>query len=220
MLIRHYLVFLVDIGLDYLKQIYIRHNSENSFQEFTAQNYYDYILKDYIRRKLKAEIKIILKASAHATKFFQDNHISPENLDLIVNKFYPEYAENDMSLLHSSTTHPARSELETISKLTFRVAVLQATRLLVCRDENVEFYADLVRTVYPIQQQSQNSLHAILSMVDQMIDCFERSLDLISIPFYKPTWNLRDFSYMRSTYEFALQETNRQIDHIYRGEKF
>ncbi|WP_457558004.1 hypothetical protein [Candidatus Harpocratesius sp.] len=218
-LIRHYLLFLVDIGLDYLKREYLRHNSETSFQEFTANNYYDYILKDYLRRKLKGILKVILNASVEAIKYYKDEKIDAFELDKIVKKYYPEYAENDMSLLHSSPSHPNRSELETISRLTFRVAIIQTTRILQCKCKDISYYSDLIRTVYPEKKQCQISLHAILTMIDQMIDCFERALDLISIPFYKPTWNLRDFAYIRKIYEFAITETNHQIDLIYQGEK-
>ncbi|MHA1673817.1 MAG: hypothetical protein ACTSYI_09310 [Promethearchaeota archaeon] len=216
-LLRHYLLFLIDIGLDFLKQEYIRHNSENSFAEFTAHNYYDYILKDYVRRKLKSQLRSILNTSVYALPFYKNHRIDQNQLDELVKKYYPEYAENDMTLLHTSSSsgHPTRIELETISKLTFRVAIIQTTRVISCDTENIDHYSDLIRAVYPEIQQSRTSLKALLSMVDQMIDCFEHAADLISIPFYKPTWNLRDFGYMRKIYEFALQETNRQIEKIY-----
>ncbi|RLI61837.1 MAG: hypothetical protein DRO88_12550 [Promethearchaeia archaeon] len=217
-LIRHYFLFLIDIGLDYLKREYINYNSESSFQEFTANNYYDYILKDYLRRKLKGQLKIILNASVEAVEQFPKEKIGGEPLDRIVKKNYPEYAENDMSLLHSSPSHINRKELETISRLTFRVAIIQITRIMRSNSENVKTYAELIRSVYPEKIQCQTSLQAILTMIDKMIDCFERSLDLIAIPFYKPTWNLRDFAYIRRMYEFAITEANHQIDLIYQGE--
>ena len=217
-LLRHYLLFLIDIGLDFLKQEYIRLNSENSFAEFTAHNYYDYILKDYVRRKLKSQLRIILNTSVYALPYYKANRIDPTQLDSLVKKNYPEYADNDMTLLHTSSSHPARNELETISKLTFRVAIIQTTRVISCDAEEIEHYSELIRSVYPEMHQSQTSLNALLSMVDQMIDFFEHALDSISIPFYKPTWNLRDFGYMRKIYEFTLQETNRQLEMIYRGD--
>ncbi len=214
-LLRHYLLFLIDIGLDFLKQEYIRHNSDNPFAEFTAHNYYDYILKDYVRRKLKSQLRTILNTSIYALPYYKANRIDQNQLDGLVKKYYPEYAENDMTLLHTSSGHPTRIELKTISKLTFRVAIIQTTRIISCDAENIDHYSDLIRAVYPEIQQSQTSLKVLLSMVDQMIDCFERAADLISIPFYKPTWNLRDFGYMRKIYEFALKESNRQIEKIY-----
>lgn len=215
-LIRHYILFLIDIGLDYLKREYLKHNSETSFQEFTANNYYDYILKDYLRRKLKGLLKVVLNASVEAVDYFPHGTIAGEKLDRIVKKYYPEYAENDMSLLHSSVSHPNRRELETISKLAFRVAVIQITRIIRSRSEEINNYAELIRSVYPQKQECQISLQAILTVMDQMIDCFERSLDLIAIPFYKPTWNLRDFAYIRRMYEFAITEANHQIDLFYK----
>ncbi|MHA1619448.1 MAG: hypothetical protein ACTSVZ_09205 [Promethearchaeota archaeon] len=216
-LLRHYLLFLLDMGLDFLKKEYIRNNSENSFAEFTANNYFDYILKDYVRRKLNSQLRTILNTSVYALPYYKANRIDQNQLDDLVKKNYKEYAENDMTLLHTSASHPSRSELETISKLTFRVAIIQTTRVISCEAEKIENYSDLIRSVYPEMQQSQTSLNAVLSMVDQMIDFFEHALDSISIPFYKPTWNLRDFGYMRKVYEFALQETNRQINEIYSG---
>ena len=214
-LLRHYLLFLIDTGLDFLKQEYIRQNSENPFAEFTAHNYYDYILKDYVRRKLKSQLRSILNTSVYALPFYKNHQIDQTQLDELVEKYYPEYAENDMSLLH--TASGPRKELETISKLTFRVSIIQTTRVISCKAENIENYSELIRAVYPEMHQSQTSLKTILSMVDKMIDFFEHALDSISIPFYKPTWNLRDFGYMRKIYEFTLQESNRQIEKIYQG---
>ena len=102
-----------------------------------------------------------------------------------------------------------------ISKLTFRIAVIQATRLLRKEDEDVDTYADLVRHTFPNLQQCRNSVNAILSMVDQMIDCFERNLDMIVIPFYKPTFSIKDFQYIRRVYEFAQEILDGQLRKIF-----
>ena len=48
-----------------------------------------------------------------------------------------------MILLHSRKEHPAYSELQTISKLIFRIGVFQSIQLLKCKDENVKTYEEV-----------------------------------------------------------------------------
>ena len=51
-----------------------------------------------------------------------------------------------MTLLHTSETHPGHQELKIISKLTFRVVVLQSAHLMACREENITDYSQLIRS--------------------------------------------------------------------------
>ena len=51
------------------------------------------------------------------------------------------------------------------------------------------------------------------------MDCFERNLDIINIAFYKPTWNLRDFTYGRKIYEYGINLIEQEIRRIYSGDE-
>ena len=219
-LVRHYLIYLLDSGLDFLRQEYVKENSDSSFLEFTANNYFDYILKDYIRRKGKSQIRIVLNSAVECLDHLKDELIDPDFLDEIVKKTYNEYANVDWSLKHTSSSHPIRSELELISRLTYRISIIQATRFLSFREHDIRYIAELVRKKHKSQDTCQKEIDAVLSIFDQMIDCFERNLDAINIPFYKPTWNIRDWKYMRRIYEFALHFMENEIKKIYAGENF
>jgi len=59
-LLKHQLLYLLDSGLDFLKREYVKRNSDTSFMEFTSQNYYEFIMKHYIRKKIKFQISSIL----------------------------------------------------------------------------------------------------------------------------------------------------------------
>ncbi|UYP47494.1 hypothetical protein NEF87_003779 [Candidatus Lokiarchaeum ossiferum] len=219
-LIRHYLINLLDSGLDFLRRIYVKENSDSSFLEFTANNYYDYILKDYIRRKGKTQIRIVLNSAVECLNHIEDDLIDPDFLDEKVKKTFAEYANVDWSLKHTSSSHPIRSELELISRLTYRISIIQATRFINCNEPDVKFVSELIRKKYATKELCQEALDAVLSIFDQMIDCFERNLDAINIPFYKPTWNIRDWKYMRRLYEFALELMDNELSKIYTGENF
>lgn len=219
-LVRHYLIYLLDSGLDFLRREYIKENSDSSFLEFTAYNYYDYILKDYIRRKGKVQIRIVLNSAVECLDHIDDEIIDPNFLDNIVKKTFSEYANVDWSLKHTSSSHPIRSELELISRLTYRISIIQATRFLACKEPDLKFISELIRGKYATKEICQEALEAVLSIFDQMIDCFERNLDAINIPFYKPTWNIRDWKYMRRLYEFALELMEKEVSNIYAGEDF
>ncbi len=219
-LLRHYLIYLLDSGLDFLRREYVKENSDTSFLEFTAYNYYDYILKDYIRRKGKSQIRIVLNSAVECLDHIGHEVIDPDFLDKVVKKSYTDYANVDWSLKHTSTSHPIRSELELISRLTYRISIIQATMLLATKEPDIKFVSELIRKKYPTKKACQFGIRAVFSIFDQMIDCFERNLDAINIPFYKPTWNIRDWKYVRRLYEFAQQLTDNEITKIYSGENF
>jgi hypothetical protein len=215
-LLKHQLIFLLDSGLDFLKREYVKQNNDTSFMEFTAQNYYDFILKSYIRKKIKNQINSILNSGLLCINHMIDNVVvDPDYLDNLIEQNYPEYASNDLSLLHSSNNHPGYSELQTISRLTYRIAIIQAAYILSCQDTEVKTYIQLMKKVYPTKKESQDALNSIFAMFNQMVDCFERHLQMITIPFYKPTFNIRDFQFVRVCYEFAIKIVDEQLKELY-----
>ncbi len=216
----HYLVFLIDSGLDFLLREYVSKNAENEFQKFSARSFYNFILRDYIRKKVKGQIKLILNGAVECIKSDKVHNgiVDADFLDEVVRNNFKSYADYDMSLLHTTKTHPGHLELKQIAKLTYRISVIQATRLLIVDDEDIETYGQLVRATFPTIQQCRHSLDAILSMVDQMVDCYERNSSMVQIPFYKPTYQTRDFDYVRRVYEYALEKLDEQIRKIYRDE--
>lgn len=211
----HYLMFLVDAGLDFLKREYISKNSETQFKQFSATSYFNFILRGFIRDKIKNQIRVILHAGVDCAAHFQEDYVDPDVLDEVVQRRLPRYYRNDLTLINTSTTHPGHQELKMISKLTFRIAVIQSTRILICKDAEVKTYDELVRSALPIYEQCRNSVNAMLSMVDQMIDCFENHPDMISIPFYTPIFSVRDFQYVRRVYEYALKTMDEQLELLY-----
>ena len=219
-IIRHYLMHIVDEGLEYLKRIYLETNSGNVFQEFTAENYFDKILKDYVRRKVKNQVRFIITSALDCLPYYETKHnvIVPEFLDKIVEEKHPAYTELDLILIHSSRNHPASLELHQMSKLTFRIALIQATRLLSCKQKDVTTYADIILATFSSSEKCLNSFNAIVGIFDQIMDCFERNLDIINIAFYKPTWNLRDFTYGRKIYEYGINLIEQEIRSIYSGD--
>ncbi len=215
-LLKHQLLYLLDSGLNFLKREYVKRNSETSFMEFTAQNYFDFILKDNIRKKIKNQINSILNSGLLCINHMIDGDVvDPDYLDQIIEQNYPEYASNDLSLLHSSNNHPGYSELQTISRLTYRVAIIQTAYILSCQDSEVKTYIQLMKKVFPTKKESQDALNSIFSMFGQMMDCFERHLQMITIPFYKPTFNIRDFQFVRICYEFAINIVDEQLKELY-----
>lgn len=213
---KHQLIYFLDTGLEFLKREYVKRNSDSSFLEFTAQNYYDYILKDYIRRKIKSQIKIILNSSLQCIDYYKNDVVDADYLDEIVEQNWNSYAENDLSLLHSSNSHPGYVELQMISRLSFRVSIIQTTKIITCDDEKIKSYSELVKYAFPTKKLGKECLKAIFSMYSQMIDCFERNLSMINIAFYKPTFNLRDFQFTRLCYEFAISFTDAKLSEIYK----
>ena len=218
-LLKHQLIYLLDSGLDFLKREYVKRNSDTSFLEFTAQNYYDFIMKDYIRKKIKSQINSILKSGLLCVNHIVNDVVDPDYLDEIIEQKYPEYASNDLSLLHSSNNHPGYSELQMISRLTFRVTIIQTAYILSCQDLEIKTYAQLMEKVFPTKKETQEALNSIFSMFNQMVDCFERNLDMITIPFYKPTFNIRDFQFVRLCYEYAIKIIDEQLDDLYPEEE-
>jgi len=218
-LLKHQLLFLLDSGLDFLKREYVNRNSETPFMEFTSQNYYDFILKDYIRKKIKNQINSILNSGLLCINHMVDDTVEPAFLDQIIEKKYPEYASNDLSLLHSSNNHPGFSELKTISRLTYRIAIIQTAYILSCPDLEIKTYLQLMKKVFPSKKESQEALNSIFSMFNQMVDCFERHLQMITIPFYKPTFIIRDFQFVRICYEYAIKIIDEQLNELYPEEE-
>ena len=218
-LLKHQLLYLLDSGLDFLKREYVKRNSETSFMEFTSQNYYDFILKDYIRKKIKNQINSILNSGLLCINHIENDVVDPDFLDHIIDQKYPEYASNDLSLLHSSNSHPGYSELKMISRLTYRITIIQVAYILACHDSEIKTYIQLMKKVFPTKKESQDALNSIFSMFNQMVDCFERHLQMITIPFYKPTFNIRDFQFVRICYEFAIKVVDEQLNELYPEEE-
>ncbi len=210
---------MLDSGLDFLKREYIKRNSDTSFLEFTAQNYYDFILKDYIRKKIKSQINSILNSGLLCINHIVEDVVDPDYLDTIIEQQYPEYALNDLSLLHSSNNHPGYSELQMISRLTFRVTIIQTAYILSCQDNEVKTYIQLMKKVFSTRKESQDALNSIFSMFNSMVDCYEKNLEMITIPFYKPTFNLRDFQFVRVCYEYAINVIDDQMNELYPEEE-
>jgi hypothetical protein len=210
-LFNKYLTNTLDEFLIFLRSEYIRENSDSSFIEFTSINYFDFIMKDYIRKKGVSQIQRVLDSAVLCLDHIKGSVIEPTFLDQIVQNTYKEYANVDFSLKHTATSHPIRSELELLSQLTYRIAIIQCAEILKCNNENINFISELFKETYPTKKEFQKALKALFSMGDQMVDCFERNLDAITIPFYKPTWKIRDFKYMRRIYEYAIQLSEEEI---------
>jgi hypothetical protein len=215
-LLGHYLRFLIDSGLDFLKRQYIEENSETEFQRFSAVNFFNFILKDYIRKTVKKQVKTILEASLKCIDHLKDGIVDPDYLDKIVEQKLPQYQRYDLTILNTSQLHPNHQEIRIISKLTFRIGILQATRILACDDEKTKTYGGLVKWALPTLEESQHSLNSLYSIIDEMIDCFERNLDIINIPFYKPTFTIRNFQFVRRLYEHAQTIIDNELVQIYK----
>lgn len=215
-LIWRYLNFLLEEGILFLRNEYISRNDQTSLTRFSAISFYDFVLKETIQTKIKNILRVILNAGVECVPFYhhENDEIDPDQLDKIIEKKYPLYAKNDMTLMNSLHTHPAFPEIEMISILTFRVAVIQAARLIASK-VFTHNYTDLVRAVFTDKQSCFNSVNAILMMIDQMIDLYEQNLDLINIPVYQPAFTIRDFHYIRKIYEFAQTLLREEINKIY-----
>ena len=169
--------------------------------------------------KIKNQINSILNSGLLCVNHMVDGTVDPAFLDQIFEKKYPEYASNDLSLLHSSNNHPGFSELKTISRLTYRIAIIQATYILSCPDFEIKTYLQLMKKVFHTKEESQEALNSIFSIFNQMVDCFERHLQMITIPFYKPTFNIRDFQFVRICYEYAIKVIDEQLNELYPEEE-
>ncbi len=216
-LIGNYLVGLLDKGLDFLKKYYVEQNSETTFQEFAADNYYDYILRDYLKRKIKTQIKFILRGAIACLDHYKDNLVDSIFLDDLIANIFSEYQDVDLVLLHSDHSHPAYPELEILSRLTLRVAILQIIPLLANPTPNIQSEMPLILSAFPDEIATRNSIDAIFSMFDQIIDVFERNLKIINIPFYRPTYRIRNFDYARHIYEFALERAREEITQLFKN---
>jgi hypothetical protein len=215
-LLWRYLNFLLEEGIQFLRNEYISQNDQTTLTRFSAISFYDFVLKDTIQTKIKNIIRVILNAGIECVPFYNSerDEVDPDQLDKIIDRKYPLYAKNDMTLINSLHTHPAYPELEMISILTFRVAVIQAARILASKTFT-HTYTELVKAVFNDKQSCFNSVNAILMMIDQMIDLFEQNLDLINIPVYQPAFTIRDFHYIRRIYEFAQTLLREEINKIY-----
>ena len=226
-IIGHNLLNLVDNALVFLKNQYVSKHSENKFEKFSADNFFNFIMRSYIYKKIKNQIRAVLNSAVDCIldqqKQKKDNiniigNIDPFYLDTIVAKKYHAYKENDLTLLNTSNTHPGHQELMLISRLTYRICIIEVTKLLSVKKKNIKNYGGLVRATYKNVNECRHSLNAILSMFDQMIDCFERNDDMIEIPFYKPTYATRDFQYVRNIYEYSLKLLDTQLLKIFEHE--
>jgi hypothetical protein len=215
-IIYEYLIYLLDSGLNYLKRTFMDSiDKKDYFKKFSMESFYDFILRDNIRNKVKSQMRAILNGSVACASSWNGKEVPFEVLEEVLDKKYPLYERNDMSLLHTSETHPGHQELRMLSKLTYRVCMLQLTRLIVVRDPNVKNYEDLTRIAHPTKEDCLTSIRALLGMVDETIDCFETNLDMINIPIYRPTFTVRDFVYVRKIYEYALKVIDEIVEKIY-----
>ena len=208
------LLYYLDTGLNYLKRQYVD-SSANSITKLTNEQVYDFLVKQNIRKLIKTNLRKILLTAIEFIRNEKAQESSEFYFDELIDRKYPMFAKNDMILLHSRKDHPAYSELRTISKLILRISVFQSVQLLKCKDENVKTYEELVRAVFKTQKAAWAALNSILSMFDRMVDIFENNLDIISIPFYRPTFTLRDFKYVRVSYEYALTILDDELKRIY-----
>jgi len=211
------LLFYLDTGLNYLKRQYVD-SSANSLTKLTNEQVYDFVVRQNIRKLIKTNLREVILTAIEYVKNEKAQESSEFYFDELIDRKYPMFAKNDMILLHSRKDHPAYSELRTISKLILRIAVFQSVQLLKCKDEDVKTYEDLVRCVFKTQKAAWAALNSILSMFDRMVDIFENNLDIISIPFYKPTFTIRDFKYVRITYEYALTILDDEMKRIFSHE--
>ena len=145
-IMNNYIIFLLDSGLSYLKREFLtRFKKEDYIKKFSAESFFDFILRENLRNKIKGQVHAVLSAAKLYVEQFDGNEGSSEEINKIIEKRYPMYEHNDMTLLHTSETHPGHQELKIISKLTFRVVVLQSAHLMACREENITDYSQLIR---------------------------------------------------------------------------
>jgi hypothetical protein len=215
-----YLKSLLDAGIQFLRNEYIAKNDQTTILRLSAMSFYDYILKDNIEQKVKNLLRVVINAGVECTQAYDrsKDEVDPDFLDKVVEKRYPLYAKNDMTLLHASRTHPVFPELEMISILTFRVATIQTTRML-SHPQSVRTYYELVRAVFPEKQNCINTLSSLTMMIDQMIDLFEQNLDIINIPVFQPTFSVRNFEYIRKLYEYAQNIIQEEVNRMYIGDQ-
>jgi hypothetical protein len=214
-----YFISLVDDGLDFLKTIYVKNRAENSFQEFAAENYYEYILRDYLRRKIRVQIKYVLKGAVLSLEHFNNNTVDPDFLDNLVAEIIPDFQEYDLTIIHTDHEHVAYQELKVLSKLTYRLSVIQVCYLLRNRDSEISNVQELIQQAFPTIKEGWNSVNVLFTMFDQIIDIFERNLDLIEIAFYKPTFKIRNIFYTRNLMEYAITKIREELQKIYGIEK-
>jgi hypothetical protein len=210
-LLFNYLEYLMDSGLNYLKREYLAQYQDDNIKKLSASSFFEFIVRDNIRAKVRNQIRAVLGAAVMCIEYYDGDNIQAEELNRIIDKKYPLYGKNDMTLIHSSVTHPAYGELRIVSKLTFRVLLLQCSKILSCKDPNIKIYEDLLRYAYKDYEECHQSVSAMFSMVDQMIDIYENNIEseLINIPVYKPTFTLRNFTYVRKIYEYALRVVDK-----------
>ena len=214
-----YFISLVDDGLNFLKTIYVKNRAENSFQEFAAENYYEYILRDYLRRKIRAQIKFVLKGAVLSLDHITNETVDQDFLDNLIAETITDFQEYDLTIIHTDREHVAYQELKVLSKLTYRVSVIQVSFLLRNRDPEISNIQELIQRAFPTIEEGWNSVNIIFTMFDQIIDIFERNLDLIEIAFYKPTFRIRNFFYTRNLMEYAITKIREELQKIYGIEK-
>ena len=212
-LVWHALLFYLDSGLAYLKREYVS-SSQNPIQTLTSEQIYDFIVKENIRKNIKVDLRLILDTALEFVNFEQENNIAEYYFDDLVDRKYPHYKKYDMILIHARKNHNAYGELKMISKFIFRISVYHTIQLIKY-PEDVKTYNDLVFGTYKNYKQAKSAMNSILTMFDRMVDVFESNLDIISIPFYRPTFTLRDFKFIRKVYEYALKILDEDIRRIF-----
>ena len=83
-ILEHYLDFLTGTGLDFLKREFIGRYADSSIKKFSAQNFFHFILRDYIENKVRSQVQIVLETAASCVTHLDNEIIDPDYLDEII----------------------------------------------------------------------------------------------------------------------------------------
>ena len=142
-----------------------------------VKTFYDFWAKNDARSGTLKQIKITLDSG----KELLLNSNLEQNLDKIVEEFFPKYLANDQTDSQCSKTHQNYERIKQVAKETFINYLKEVIKLLEVKDE-VENYGDLCRVAFPSREIAEQNLMKQLDYTDKGIKIIEEDHSLLKIP--------------------------------------
>ncbi len=202
-LIRQALIEDIDFGLIKLRKL-IEDEYPDILHKVSIPFIYNMYVKDKLRKSTIRQLNLVLKAA---------EEYNGVNLDTLVEKYFADYFQHDVTYQHCNKNHPKFPELRGVIKISFRARILPAFRVMNAKEG--ENYNELIKNVYKTRAKTRQALEEHLIITDKAIDIIEDNKDLIKGPIVQAIYLGRNIRIIRAGYEFAMEYLIRRLDAIF-----
>ncbi len=172
-----------------------------------VKSFYKYWSDNEAKVGTKEQIRVTLDS---ARELVQNGDISEEKFDMVVNKNFPTYLENDQTDRQCKNTHQNYKKLKEITKKCF-ITQIKETILFLNVMDDVEGYSELSRATFKTKEKAYQALIRQLDYNEEGIALVERDDSILKVPLGKGII----LKVLRLGFEMTKEKLIEELDEIF-----